>query len=116
MAFRVTIRSAASSGCSIQSVIATDGKTLRRCFGRASQKSALHLVSALSAPGLRMARTLNAKERQRLRFQTPSPAEYGAQVIGSSEHRSNGYGKDRLQRKLSPFAAPPVCDRAKNIP
>jgi hypothetical protein len=61
-------------------------------------------------------RTLNAKERQRFWFQTPSPSENRAQVIGSSQHRSNGYGKDRLQRKLSPFAAPPVCDRAENIP
>jgi len=33
----------------IQGVIAIDGKTLRRSFDRASQKSALHLVSAWAA-------------------------------------------------------------------
>ena len=41
-------------------------------------------------------RTLNAKKRQRLRFQPPSPAENGAQVIGPSEHRRNRDGKNRL--------------------
>ena len=33
----------------IQGVIAVDGKTLRRSFDRASQKSALHLVNAWAA-------------------------------------------------------------------
>src|SRR6516162_6679503 len=61
-------------------------------------------------------RTLNAKQRQRLRLQPPPPAENSAQIVRPGKHRRNSDRKDRLQRKLPPLAAPPVRDCAQSIP
>jgi len=55
-------------------------------------------------------------DSQSVKSAAAAPAEDGAQIVGAGQHGRNRDGENRLQPKLPPLTAPPVRNRAQNVP